>query len=193
MGSVQKSALWSFEMNVRAMYLNSNSEDNNSDAEIASSSDSEESIPERLEYPETVQFEGVVYSSLKQVHISAFLIILVGALVAYANPLVGLPLLIVFLILVLGIEAWMIRKSRKQLRLTLHLREDPVEATQGSYRVGAISTGSLDTEMDNPNELGFRPEPKRSMFTWTFDSVEDKEIVAKRLLEYLPRDSADSQ
>ncbi len=174
------------------MCLNSNSDDDNSDAELAASEDSEESVPERLEYPETVQFEGVVYSSLKQVHISAFLIILVGALVAYANPLVGFPLLIIFLILVMAIEAWMIRKSRKQLRLTLHLREDPVEATQGSYKVGAISTGSIDPDMDNPNELGFRPEPKRSLFTWTFDSVEDKEIVAKRLLEYLPRDSADS-
>jgi cbb3-type cytochrome oxidase subunit 3 len=142
-------------------------------------------------YPESVQFEGVTYTSLKQVHISAFLIVLVGVLVAYANPLVGFPVLIAFLLLVLGVEAWMIRKSRKQLRITLHLRQNPVEATQGSYRIGTIASGSIDTDMENPNELGFRPAPNRNLIVWTFDSVEDKNVAAKRLLEYLPQDRAE--
>ncbi len=140
-------------------------------------------------YPETVQFTGVVFSSLKQVHISAFLIALVGVLVTIQNPFVGLPLLFAFLLLILGVEAWMIRKSRKQIRITLYLRENPVQALQGMERIGEISSGSIDPDMDEPNELGFRPAPKRSLIVWKFDSKEDKEIAAKRLLEYLPRDT----
>jgi hypothetical protein len=169
--------------------LSSAGNDEERDEEVSHEGTDEQNSRNLSEYPETVEFEGVVYTSLKQVHISAFLIVIVGALVAYANPLIGFPLLIVFLVLVLGIEAWMIRKSRKQLRLTLHLREDPVEATQGSYRIGSIATGSIDPNMDSENELGFRPAPNRSMFTWTFDSVEDKRAATKRFLEYLPLDS----
>jgi hypothetical protein len=148
----------------------------------------EDEIPSHQDYPDTVEFEGTVYTSLKQVHISGFLIALVGVIVAYSDPLLGFPVLIVFLLIVLAVEAWMIRKSRKQLRLTLHLLTDPVEATQGTYKVGVIEHGTIDTDMDAPNELGYRPAPKRSLITWTFDSVEDKEYAAKRLLEYLPRD-----
>ncbi len=122
-------------------------------------------------------------------HISAGLIILVGVIVAVVAPPQGFLLLLVFLVIVLLVETWMIRRSTKQLRLTLNLREDPVEAFQGSYKVGSIDHGSIDPEMDNPNELGYRPAPKKDLIVWTFDSESDKEIVAKRLFEYLPRDS----
>ena len=42
--------------------------------------------------------------------------------------------------------------------------------------------------MDNPNELGFRPSPKRNLLVWEFQSEDDARIVAKRLLEYLPKE-----
>jgi hypothetical protein len=171
--------------------LNTTSEKGDQERENDTGSSGTQDSAGNQDYPETVQFEGVTYTSLKQVHISAFLIVLVGALVAFANPLVGFPILIAFLLLVLAVEAWMIRKSRKQLRITLHLRENPVEAMQGSYRVGSIASGSIDPEMDNPNELGFRPAPNRDLIVWTFDTIEDKNTAAKRLLEYLPRDIAD--
>jgi hypothetical protein len=43
--------------------------------------------------------------------------------------------------------------------------------------------------MENPKELGYRPALKKEMIVWTFDSIEDKQIVARRLMEYLPRDN----
>ena len=141
------------------------------------------------EYPEKVEFSGIGYTSLLQVHISATLIVLVGVIIAVVAPPQGLFLLLAFLVFVLLVEMWMFRRSRKELRLTLYLRENPVEAFQGTYKVGTIDHGSIDPEMDNPNELGYRPVPKKDLIVWTFDSESDKQIVAKRLLEYLSRDA----
>jgi hypothetical protein len=144
-------------------------------------------------YPEKVEFSGVGYTPLLQVHISAALIILVGVIVAIVAPPQGLFLLLAFLVIVLLIEMWMFRRSRKELRLTLYLRENPVEAYQDNYKVGSIDHGSIDPEMDNPNELGYRPAPKKDLIVWTFDSESDKKIVAKRLLEYLPSDATEDK
>ncbi|MDG7002171.1 MAG: hypothetical protein JRN15_23985 [Nitrososphaerota archaeon] len=143
---------------------------------------------DKSKYPESVSFSGIGYTSLKQVHISAFLIILVGIIIALYAPPGGFFLLIIFLLFVLVVEVWMMRRSQKQISMTLHLREDPVAAYQDKYKIGDIDKGSIEETMDNPNELGYRPAPNRSLITWTFESEEDKNIVAKRLLEYLPRD-----
>jgi hypothetical protein len=151
--------------------------------------ESENSKESRSEYPESVEFSGIGYTSLLQVHISAAMIILVGVIIAVVAPPQGFFLLLAFLVIVLLVETWMFRRSRKELRLTLRLREDPVEAFQGTYKVGSIDHGSIDPEMENPNELGYRPAPKKNLIVWTFDSENDKQIVAKRLLEYLPRDA----
>ena len=140
------------------------------------------------QYPEAVQFTGVMKTSLKPVHFSSLLLITVGILVAISLYPTGLLLLIAFLVLVLLYESWMIRKSEREIRISLLLREDPVAAMQGSNRIGEISTGLVETEMEYPNELGFRPSPNRELIVWTFDSKEDAQLAAKRLLEYLPRD-----
>ena len=142
------------------------------------------------EFPETIHFSGVGYTPLLQVHISSALIILVGVIIAIVAPPAGFILLLIFLVFVLLIEAWMFRRSPKKLRLTLHLREKPVEAYQGNYKVGTIAHGSIAPDMENPNELGYRPAPKKDLIVWTFDSESDKQAVAKRLLEYLSRDDA---
>jgi len=143
-------------------------------------------------YPETVEFSGIGNASLLQVHISAALIILVGIIIAIEVSPAGLFLLLVFLVLVLLIEAWMFRRSTKKLRIRLYLRENPVEAFSGNYRVGVIDHGTIEPGMDNLNELGYRPAPKKDLIVWTFDSAEDKEIAQRRLLEYLPKDDDDS-
>ena len=140
------------------------------------------------DYPETVEFSGIGYTSLLWVHISAAMIVLVGVLIAIEVPSAGFFLLAAFLVIVLGIEMWMFRRSQKKLRLTLDLRKSPVEAYDGNYKVGSIDHGSIETEMDNPNDLGYRPAPKKNMIVWTFDSEREKQIAAKKLLEYLPRD-----
>jgi hypothetical protein len=145
--------------------------------------------PHFMEFPETVQFTGVVETSLKVVHITSLAIIVAGILIAIRDYPAGLILLMAFLAIVLGFEYWMMKKSLKKLRITLLLREDPVQALQGSYHVGAIVTGAIDNHMDNPNELGFRPAPNRRLLIWAFDSKADAEITAKRLLEYLPCDN----
>lgn len=145
------------------------------------------------EYPDVVEFSGIGFTSLLQVHISAALIVIVGVILAIDAPPEGLFALIAFLIFILGIEMWMFRRSQKKLRLALHLRENPVEAYQGDYKVGAIDHGTIETEMDNPNDLGYRPAPKKNLIVWTFDSEKDKQIVARRLLEYLPRDNIENQ
>jgi hypothetical protein len=161
-----------------------------SDDKAAENEEDSEEEETRSEYPEKVEFSGVGYAPLLQVHISAGLIVLVGVIVAIVAPPQGLFLLLAFLVFVLLIEMWMFRRSRKELRLTLYLREDPVVAYQGIYRVGSIEHGSIDPDMENPNELGYRPAPKKDLIVWKFDSASDKQIAAKRLLEYLPRDTA---
>ncbi len=153
--------------------------------------DDEEKIdPRLLQYPETVQFTGVSESSLKSTHVTSLAVVVAGVLIAINDFPAGLLLLVVFLLIVFGFEAWMMKKSVKRLRITLYLREDPVQAVEGSYRIGEVATGAIDTNMEEPNELGFRPAPKRRQLVWTFDSKQDAEVVATRLLEYLPREKA---
>lgn len=123
-------------------------------------------------------------------HVISFAVMVAGVLIAVNDYPAGLLLLIIFLVIVFGFELWMMRRSVKVLRITLYLRHSPVQAAEGSYRIGEIATGVIDTNMDRPNELGFRPAPKHRLLVWTFDSNHDAEIVAKRLLEYLPRDNA---
>jgi hypothetical protein len=157
----------------------------------------EDDVPEKvdphlLEYPESVQFTGVSETSLKSVHVISVFFLAAGFLIALNTYPAGILLLLVFLLIVLGFEFWMGKKSIKTLRITLYLREDPVQAVEGKFRIGEIATGAIDTRMENPNELGFRPSPKHRQRVWTFDSKNDAEIVAKRLLEYLPRDNVQS-
>lgn len=152
--------------------------------------DDEKIDPRLLQYPETVQFTGVSETSLKSTHVTSLAVVVAGVLIAINDFPAGLLLLVVFLLIVFGFEAWMMKKSVKRLRITLYLREDPVQAVEGSYRIGEVATGAIDTNMEEPNELGFRPAPKRRQLVWTFDSKHDAEVVAKRLLEYLPREKA---
>ncbi len=174
--------------------MDQTNEDNNNDVDKKPlSGDDENKFGEEQysEYPETVEFSGIGYTSLLQVHISAALIVAVGVILAIEAPPEGLFALILFLLIVLGVEMWMFRRSPKKLRLTLYLRRNPVEAYQGDYKIGKIDHGSFETDMDDPNDLGYRPAPKKNLIVWSFDSEHDKQIVAKRLLEYLPRDGTD--
>ena len=143
-----------------------------------------------MQYPETVQFTGVTESSLKSVHVTSFAVVVAGVLIAINDYPAGLLLLILFLAIIFGFELWMMRRSVKIIRITLYLRRTPVQAAEGSYRIGEIAAGAIDMNMDSANELGFRPAPKHRLLVWTFDSNHDAEIVAKRLLEYLPRENA---
>lgn len=172
--------------------MDQTNDDNNSD-KIDLSRDGENKFgnEQYSDYPETVEFSGVGYTSLLQVHISAALIVAVGVILAIEAPPEGLFALILFLVFVLGVEMWMFRRSQKKLRLTLYLRRNPVEAYQGNYKVGKIDHGSIETDMDDPNALGYRPAPKKNLIIWSFDSERDKQIVARRLLDYLPRDGSD--
>ncbi len=141
------------------------------------------------EYPESVEFIGIGNASLKTVHIASLLVVTSGLVITIVDFPNGLLLLGAFLIIVFGFETFMIRRSRKSVTITLYLREDPVEAMEGLHSIGAIRSGTIDTEMDEPNELGFRPATDRDLLVWTFESENEKEIVAKRLLMYLQRDS----
>ncbi|MGI0080351.1 MAG: hypothetical protein ACRECH_12085 [Nitrososphaerales archaeon] len=152
--------------------------------------DAEKIDPRLLQYPETVQFTGASVASLKSTHVISLAVVIAGLLIAINTYPAGLLLLVVFLAIVFGFEFWMMKKSVKVLRITLYLREDPVQAADGSYRIGEIETGAIDVDMEKSNELGFRPAPKHRQLVWTFDSEHDAEVTAKRLLEYLPRDKA---
>jgi len=140
------------------------------------------------EYPETVSFTGVGHASLKSIHLIAISLVVLGVVFAILAPPGGYILLALFILLAAGYDIVFIRKSEKPVRLDLKLRMNPVQAMFNERLMGEIASGAIDTEMDSPNELGYRPAPNKNLRVWIFDSEGDAKIVAKRLLEYLPRD-----
>jgi len=144
--------------------------------------------PDLSSYPEVVEFQGVGNVSLLQIHLIASAVIILGIIFAILAPPGGYVALAFFILLAVGYDLIFIRKSQKPVRISLHLRTDPVEATFRGNRIGEIRSGTLVLEMDGRNELGYRSAPKRKISVWTFDSEDDAKIAAKRLLEYLPKE-----
>ena len=140
------------------------------------------------EYPEVVEFQGVGDVSLKQIHLIALSVVGLGIVFAVLAPPGGYIALGFFILLAAGYDIIFLKKSQKPVKISLYLRKDPVEATYQEKKLGQISNGTITTDMDNPNELGFRPSPKRNLLVWEFQSESDAKIVAKRLLEYLPKE-----
>jgi len=139
-------------------------------------------------YPESVSFTGVGRASLKSIHIIAICLVALGVVFAILAPPGGSILLAIFILLAAGYDIVFIRNSQKPVRLELQLRTNPVQATLDERLMGEISSGTIETNMDSPNELGYRPAPNKDLRVWIFDSESDAKIAAKRLLEYLPRD-----
>jgi hypothetical protein len=145
-------------------------------------------IDESQEYPEVVSFQGIGNVSLLQIHIIAASVVALGLIFAILAPPGGYIALALFILLATGYDLVFVRKSQKPVRVSLYLRTNPVEASYGERKIGEIKTGSLVLEMENPNEIGFRSAPNRKLAFWIFDSEADAKIVAKRLLEYLPKE-----
>ncbi|MGI0090795.1 MAG: hypothetical protein ACREBS_03710, partial [Nitrososphaerales archaeon] len=140
-------------------------------------------------YPQVISFSGVGNASLKQIHAIALSVVLLGVVFAVLAPPGGYLALGIFILIAAGYDLIFIRKSQKPVKVSLYLRKDPVEATYEDRKLGQIKSGFILTDMENPNELGFRPAPNRPLAVWIFDSEADAKIVARRLLEYLPRES----
>nr|MDG6922156.1 hypothetical protein [Nitrososphaerota archaeon] len=121
--------------------------------------------------------------------IIALSLVILGVIFAILAPPAGYILLIIFILIAAGYDVLFIRKSQKPVRLSLHLRTDPVEATYDDARMGEIRSGTIVTDMDNAKELGFRPAPNKELLVWKFDSEEDAKVVAKRLSMYLQVES----
>ena len=109
------------------------------------------------EYPEVVEFQGIGDVSLKQIHLIALSVVGLGVVFALLAPPGGYIALIFFILLAAGYDLVFLRKSQKPVRISLYLRKDPVEATYQEKKLGQINNGTIVTDMDNPNELGFRP------------------------------------
>jgi len=139
-------------------------------------------------YPEVVEFQGVGNVSLLQIHLIASAVVILGIVFAILAPPGGYVALAFFIVLAAGYDLVFIRKSQKSVRISLHLRTNPVEATFRGNKIGEIKSGTLILDMNSPNELGYRSAPNRKVSVWTFDSAEDANIVAERLLEYLPKE-----
>ena len=112
-------------------------------------------------YPQVVSFSGIGNASLKQIHAIALSVVLLGVVFAILAPPGGYVALGIFIVLAAGYDLIFIRKSQKPVRVSLYLRKDPVEATYENRKIGQIKTGFVVTDMENPNELGFRPAPNR--------------------------------
>lgn len=139
-------------------------------------------------YPESVTFKGVGNISLRQIHLIALSVVVLGVVFAILAPPGGYIALLIFIAIAAGYDLVFIRKSQKQVEITLYLRKDPVEASYEERMLGPINKGVLVTDMESPSELGFRPAPNRKLMVWEFESREEANIVAKRLLEYLPEE-----
>lgn len=139
-------------------------------------------------YPESITFKGVGNVSLKQIHLIALSVVVLGVVFAVLAPPGGYIALLIFLIIAAGYDLVFIRKSQHPVQLTLYLRRDPVEASYDEGMLGPIDKGTIVRDMDAPNELGFRPAANRRLMVWEFQSEQDAKIVAKRLLEYLPEE-----
>jgi hypothetical protein len=140
------------------------------------------------EYPEVVEFQGIGNISLKQIHLIALSLVVLGVVFAILAPPGGYIALALFILLAAGYDMIFLRKSQKPVKISLYLRKDPVEATYQDKKLGQIKNGSIVTDMDNPNELGFRPAANRKLLVWEFQSENEARLVAKRLLEYLPKE-----
>ncbi|MHB1867454.1 MAG: hypothetical protein ACYCPP_00740 [Nitrososphaerales archaeon] len=140
------------------------------------------------EYPEVVEFQGIGNISLKQIHLIALSLVCLGVAFAILAPPGGYIALFLFILLAAGYDMIFLRKSQNPVNISLHLRNDPVEATFKEKKLGQIKNGTIITDMDDPRELGFRPAPNRKFLVWEFRSEDDAKIVAKRLLEYLPKE-----
>jgi hypothetical protein len=138
------------------------------------------------QYPEVVTFEGVGNVSLLQIHLIALSVVVLGVILAYLAPPGGYFALAVFIAIAAGYDLIFIRKSQRPVRVSLYLQRNPVEASYGETKVGEVRTGAIVEDMEDPLELGFRPAPNKGLLVWKFDSEQDKNYVAKRLLEYLP-------
>ena len=140
------------------------------------------------EFPEFVEFEGVGNVSLLQIHLIALAVVCLGIVFAILAPPGGYVALVIFIILGLLYDLFFIRRSQKPVRVKLFLRTDPVQASFGESEIGEIKSGTLVTEMDRANELGFRAAPNHQLSVWIFDSPDDAKTAARRLLMYLPQE-----
>jgi hypothetical protein len=138
------------------------------------------------EYPEVISFKGIGNISLKEIHLIALSLIALGIVFAILAPPGGYIALGFFILLAAGYDMIFLRKSVKPIRISLYLRKDPVEATYQDKKIGQIKNGTIITDMERSNELGFRPAPNRKVLIWEFQSEDDARITARRLLEYLP-------
>lgn len=147
-------------------------------------------LPEKdlSQFPEEVEFEGIGNASLLQIHLIAASAVVLGIIFAIIAPPGGYIALAVFVVIAAVYDLIFIRKSQRPVRIKLYLRTDPVEASLGDRKIGEIRSGTLILDMENDKELGYRAAPNRQISVWTFDSVEDAKTVARRLLEYLPRE-----
>ena len=140
------------------------------------------------EYPEVIEFEGVGNVSLLQIHLIAIAVVALGVIFALLAPPGGFVALAIFIVIAAVYDLFFIRRSQRPVRVKLFLRTNPVQAEYGGNKIGEIKSGTLVTQMERENELGFRPAPNHTLSIWTFDSPEDARIVSQRLLEYLPRE-----
>lgn len=139
-------------------------------------------------YPESVSFKGVGNISLRHIHLISLSVVVLGVVFAILAPPGGYIALLVFILIAAGYDIFFIRKSQEPVELTLYLRKDPVEAFYEERALGPIDKGVVVTDMDSPNELGFRAAPNRRLLIWEFESEDEAKMVAKRLLEYLPEE-----
>ncbi len=137
------------------------------------------------EYPEVVKFKGVGRVSLKDIHLIALSLVVLGIIFAVFAPPTGYLLLAIFILIAAGYDVLFIRKSQKPVEVSLYLQKDPVEAKYGEAKAGEIKAGTIVVNMDDPKELGFRPVSGGRFFVWVFASEDDARIVAKRLSMYL--------
>ena len=140
-------------------------------------------------YPEVVELRGTPNRNFWADHIISIIVIAAGVANAVINFPIGLLILVFFGIVTLIYELWVRKKAKKEYKVSLYLRMNPVQASSGSTPLGPLASGAIKTEMDDLKELGFRATPKSKIIVWKFGSDEDAKVVAKRLLEYLPRDS----
>ncbi len=139
-------------------------------------------------YPEVVTFQGIGNISLKHIHLIALSLVALGVVFAILAPPGGYIGLVLFILIATGYDLIFLRKSQKPVSISLHLRRSPVEATYQEKELGEIKTGTIVTDMDKPNELGYRPSAKSKLLVWEFQSEDDAKLVAKRLLEYLQKE-----
>jgi hypothetical protein len=140
------------------------------------------------EFPEFVEFEGVGNSSLLQIHLIALAVVGLGIVFAILAPPGGYLALVIFIILGMLYDLFFIRRSQRPVRIKLFLRTDPVQASFGESKIGEIKSGTLVTEMERANELGYRAAPSRQLSVWIFDTPDDAKTVARRLSMYLPHE-----